>query len=85
MSVLPPPALGDESGLEDGAHVLVAHLAPEIYVDDGVVVLENVWAVDNAGIVYEAQLSNLETGEYHGFQWGLGGHDETGRSDAQSG
>ena len=28
---------------------------------------QNVWAVDNAGIVYEAQLSNSDTGEYHGY------------------
>ncbi len=28
---------------------------------------QNVWAVDDGGIVYEAQLGNLETGEYHGY------------------
>ena len=28
---------------------------------------QNVWAVDDAGAVYEAQLSNSETGEYHGY------------------
>lgn len=27
----------------------------------------NVWAVDTAGIVYEAQLSNSGLGEYHGY------------------
>lgn len=27
----------------------------------------NVWAVDEDGVVYEAQLSNEETGEYHGY------------------
>ena len=27
----------------------------------------NVWAVDEDGVVYEAQLSNAETGEYHGY------------------
>ena len=27
----------------------------------------NVWAVDDDGIVYEAQLSNSEIGEYHGY------------------
>ena len=28
---------------------------------------QNVWAVDDGGTVYEAQLGNLETGEYHGY------------------
>ena len=28
---------------------------------------QNVWAVDADGIVYEAQLSNRERGEYHGY------------------
>ena len=28
---------------------------------------QNVWAVDDEGMVYEAQLGNLETGEYHGY------------------
>ena len=28
---------------------------------------QKVWAVDEEGIVYEAQLGNLETGEYHGY------------------
>ena len=28
---------------------------------------QNVWAVDDAGIVYEAQLGNSELGEYHGY------------------
>ena len=28
---------------------------------------QNVWAVDEEGIVYEAQLGNLVTGEYHGY------------------
>ena len=28
---------------------------------------QNVWAVDEAGMVYEAQLGNLGTGEYHGY------------------
>ena len=28
---------------------------------------QNVWAVDEEGVVYEAQLGNLETGEYHGY------------------
>lgn len=28
---------------------------------------QNVWAVDADGIVYEAQLSNLGLGEYHGY------------------
>ena len=27
----------------------------------------NVWAVDEDSVVYEAQLSNVETGEYHGY------------------
>lgn len=28
---------------------------------------QNVWAVDEEGVVYEAQLGNLEAGEYHGY------------------
>ena len=28
---------------------------------------QNVRAVDDDGMVYEAQLGNLETGEYHGY------------------
>ena len=28
---------------------------------------QNVWAVDDEGIVYEAQLGNSELGEYHGY------------------
>ena len=28
---------------------------------------QNIWAVDAEGIVYEAQLSNRELGEYHGY------------------
>ena len=28
---------------------------------------QNVWAVDDGGTVYEAQLSNSELGEYHGY------------------
>ena len=28
---------------------------------------QNVWAVDDGSIVYEAQLSNSELGEYHGY------------------
>jgi len=28
---------------------------------------QNVWAVDADGIVYEAQLSNLGLGQYHGY------------------
>ncbi len=28
---------------------------------------QNVWAVDDGRIVYEAQLSNSELGEYHGY------------------
>ena len=28
---------------------------------------QNVWAVDEEGVVYEGQLGNLETGEYHGY------------------
>ena len=28
---------------------------------------QNVWAVDDDGIAYEAQLTNLEVGEYHGY------------------
>ena len=33
---------------------------------------QNVWAVDDAGVVYEAQLSNSETGEYHGYPMKVG-------------
>ena len=28
---------------------------------------QNVWAVDEEGVVYEGQLGNLEMGEYHGY------------------
>ncbi len=28
---------------------------------------QNVWAVDGDGVVYEAQLSNKERGQYHGY------------------
>ncbi len=28
---------------------------------------QNVWAVDDGGIVYEAQLGNAGNGEYHGY------------------
>ena len=30
-------------------------------------VASGVWAVGDDGVVYEAQLSNAETGEYHGY------------------
>jgi len=33
---------------------------------------QNVWAVDDEGVVYEAQLSNSETGEYHGYPMKVG-------------
>ena len=33
---------------------------------------QNVWAVDDEGAVYEAQLSNSETGEYHGYPMKVG-------------
>ncbi len=33
---------------------------------------QNVWAVDDNGVVYEAQLTNQGTGEYHGYPMKLG-------------
>ena len=33
---------------------------------------QNVWAVDGDGVVYEAQLTNREAGEYHGYPMRLG-------------
>lgn len=28
---------------------------------------QNIWSVDQEGVVYEAQLQNVEAGEYHGY------------------
>lgn len=33
---------------------------------------KNAWAVDDVGTVYEAQLTNREAGEYHGYPMRVG-------------
>lgn len=33
---------------------------------------KNAWAVDDGGTVYEAQLTNREAGEYHGYPMRVG-------------